>query len=163
MWSLLAAIVAVFGIVLPATVYTDDTGRSGRYIDRSELVHGTAQLNPLKQVADLQFSSRISVGEALNTALIGTGYRLLERDAHPHSESRTLLESRLAIPHQYFSEKRTDSVISAVVGAGRGFTLEVDHVDRQIRVVPILPIDSPSARPPYRLYPQASHEQGLDR
>ena len=162
-WLLSAAVAAVIAIALSAVVHAEDSRRAGRYIDRSVLVHERAQLNPLAQVANLRFSSRISIGETLSTALAGTGYRLLDPDAHPHTESRTLLATRLAISHQDFSEKRIDSVISAVIGAGRGFTLEVDHIARQIRVVPILPVESPSARPPYRRYLQASQEQALDR
>lgn len=161
-WPLSAAIVAVIPIALSTVVHADDTKSAGRYIDRSVLVHGASQLDPLKQVANLRFSSRITVGQALRAALVGTGYRLLDPDSHPHTESRTLLGSRLATPHQKFAEKRIDSVISAVIGAGRGFTLEVDHVARQIRVVQILPVELPSARPPYRRYLQASHGQGLD-
>lgn len=162
-WPLSAAIVTVIAIGLSGVVHADNTRSVGRYIDRSVLVHEAAQLNPLEQVANLQFSSRITIGEALSTALVGTGYHLLDPDGHLQIESRTLLESRLAISHQNFAEKRIDSVISAVIGAGRGFTLEVDHVARQIRVVPILPVESPSARPPFRRYLQASHGQGLDR
>ncbi len=157
-WPFSAAVATVIAIALPTVVHADDTKRVGRYIDRSVLVHEAAQLNPLSQVANLQFSSRISIGEALSTALAGTGYRLLDPDVHPRTESRTLLVSRLAIPHQDFAEKRIDSVISAVIGAGRGFTLEVDHVARQVRVVPVLAVETPSARPPYRQYLQAPHE-----
>lgn len=162
-WPLSAAVAAVIAIALSAVVHADDTRRTGRYIDMSVLVHEAAQLNPLEQIANLQFSSRITVGEALRTALVGTGYHLLDPDAHPHSESRTLLGSRLAIPHQNFAGKRIDSVVSAVIGAGRGFTLEVNHVARQVRVVPILPVDTPSASLPYRRYLQTSHEQSLER
>lgn len=162
-WLLSAVFFAVIPIALSAVVHADHANSAGRYIDQSVLVHDTSQLDPLKQVANLQFNSRITVGEALRTALVGTGYRLLDPDAHPHSESHTLLVSRLAIPHQDFFEIRIDSALSAVIGAGRGFTLEVDHVARQIRVVPIFPIESQSARPPYRRYLQAAYEQGLDR
>ena len=162
-WPLSTAIVAIIAITLSAVVHADDTRRAGRYIDRFVLVHEAAQFNPLAQVATLQFSSRVTIGEALSTALVGTGYRLLRLDVHPQAESRALLVSRLSIPHQTFVKKRIDSVLSAVIGAGRGFTLEVDHVARQIRVVQILPVNSPSTRLPYRRYLQASHEQGLDR
>lgn len=161
-WSLSATIVAVISITLSAVVHADETRRVGRYFDRIVLVHEAAQLNPLAQVANLQFSSRITIGEALSTALVGTGYRLLDTDAHSHSESHTLLESRLAIPHQNFVEKRIDSIISAVIGVGRGFTLEVDHVARQVRVVPHHPVETPSASPTIRRYLQVSYEKGLN-
>lgn len=162
-WSFTAAAAAVIAITLSTVVHADDTLRAGRYVDRSVLVHNAAQLNPLAQVANLHFSSRITVGDALRTALIGTGYHLVDPAAHPYTESRAILGTRLAIPHQNFAEKRIDSIISAVIGAGHGFTLEVDHIARQVRVIPALAVETPSARPPYPRYPQASHEQGLGR
>ena len=131
-----SVLAATFLTVLPGLAMGDDSRRVGRYLDKSVLVHEAAQLNPLEQVAHLRFSSRVTVAEALRSALTGTGYQLLDPDAH-HEHSRALLESRLAIPHQNFDDKRIDSVIAAVVGAGRGFTLEVDHVARRIRVVPL--------------------------
>ena len=129
-------LVAALLLGLAVNSWAEDTRQVGRYLDRSVLVHEAAQLNPLEQVARLQFSSRITVAEALRSALAGTGYQLLEPDAH-HDDARALLESRLAIPHQNFEDKRIDSVIAAVVGAGRGFHLEVDQVARRIRVVPL--------------------------
>lgn len=59
---------------LPAqSALADGTERIGRYLERSVLVHESAQLNPLEQVADLEFSSRITVTEALRLALAGAG------------------------------------------------------------------------------------------
>lgn len=133
--TLLAA--AALSLAVPS--HGTDTQRAGRYLDRTTLVHDGAQLNPLEQVADLDFSSRLTVGEALRSALAGTGYRLLEPGSHPHAESRALLASRVAMPHQTFDGKRVDSVISALVGEGRGYRIEIDHVARRIRIVPILP------------------------
>ncbi len=134
--SPLPALGAALLLGLAGHAWGEDVRRAGRYLDRSVLVHEAAQLNPLEQVADLEFSSRISVAEALRSALAGTGYRLLDPGAH-HDDARALLESRLAIPHLNFDDKRVDSVIAAVVGAGRGFHLQVDHVTRRIRVVPL--------------------------
>ena len=167
-WSLSAAVAAVIAMAPTVHVHADEIKRAGRYIDRSVLVHGAAQLNPLEQVANLQFTSRITVGEALRTALVGTGYRLLDPDRHPHFASRRLLESRLAIPHQNFAEKRIDSVIAALIGAGRSFAIEVDHVARRVRVVPILPADTPVQEapadpPPRRRHFQTVQEQGAGR
>jgi len=104
----------------------------GRYLDQNVLVHQAGKLNPLRQVGDLEFSDRITIGEAVRTALSGTGYRLHE-PADPMV--RTLLESRLAVAHLRFRNKRIDSVIAAIVGTGRGFDLQVDHMTRRLRIV----------------------------
>ena len=139
-------------VLLPVpAVLADATERAGRYLDRSVLVHEAARLNPLEQVADLRFGSRVTVAEALRTALAGTGYRLLDPEDHPDAEARSLLRGRIAIPHETFDGKRVDSVIAAVVGAGRGFRLEVDHAGRRIRIVPVgrtAPATEPVRREP---------------
>lgn len=151
-----AAASAILTLVIPAQIPADGTQRAGRYLDRSVIVNEASQLNPLQQVATLEFSSRITVAEALKSALAGTGYHLLDPDVHPDSESRALLRTRLAIPHQQFDTKRIDSVIAAVVGAGRGFGLEVDHVARRIRIVPLrapAPVPKQVSRRPLRAAP----------
>ncbi len=136
--------------LLPVAAQANATERVGRYLDRSVLVHEAAQLNPLEQVADLEFSSRITVSEALRLALAGTGYDLLDPDSHPDPESRKLLRGRIAIPHESFSSKRIDSVIAALVGAGRGYHLQVDHLARLVRVVPVRPAAAMALPAPMR-------------
>ena len=133
--AILAPALLAVACVAPA----DDTRRAGRYLDRTVLVHDAARLNPLRQVADLRFSARISIAGALRTALAGTGYRLLAPDAHPHPGTRALLLGRLAMPHHRFDGRRIDAVIAAIVGVGRGYGLEVDHGARLVRVVPARP------------------------
>lgn len=110
-----------------------DTVPAGRYLDVNVRVDAPEQLNPLRMIGDLQFSDRVSVGEAVETALAGTGYRLA--DSH-HADVRRLLDSRVAIPHIRFEQKRVDSVIAAIVGVGRGYDVQVDHAGRMIRIVP---------------------------
>ena len=105
---------------------------AGRYLDQNVLVHQAEQLNPLLQVGDLDFSDRITVGEAVRTTLSGTGYRL-DESVDPLVQS--LLQSRIAISHSRFRSKRIDSVIAAIVGVGRGFDVQVDHATRRIRIV----------------------------
>lgn len=136
-------------VLLPVSgSLADTTERAGRYLDRSVLVHETAQLNPLEQVADLRFDSRVTVAGALRTALSGTGYRLLDPEAHPDARARSLLRGRIAIPHEAFDGKRLDSVLAAVAGAGRGFRLEVDHTGRRIRIVPLRRVAPPAETAP---------------
>lgn len=109
-----------------------DTVTAGRYLDVSVRVEAPAQLNPLHMIGDLQFTGRMTVGAAVRTALAGTGYRLAESS---RPQVRALLESRLAIPHLRFERKRIDAVIAALVGAGRGYDVQVDHAARLLRVV----------------------------
>lgn len=115
-----------------------DTLPAGRYLDRSVAVHDISQLNPLRQVARLEFSDRITVAGAVRSALAGTGYQLLDPDAHDHPGARQLLESRIAVPHLEFDSLRIDSVVSAIVGAGRGWEIQVNHVSRTVRIVPAI-------------------------
>ena len=65
-------LVAALLLGLACNSWAEDTRQVGRYLDRSVLVHEAAQLNPLEQVARLKFSSRITVAEALRSALAGT-------------------------------------------------------------------------------------------
>ena len=48
-------------------------------------------------------------------------YRLLDPEDHPDPESRNLLQGGSPFPMNLSSRKRVDSVIAAVVGAGRGY------------------------------------------
>ncbi|MYB34924.1 MAG: hypothetical protein F4X92_07350 [Gammaproteobacteria bacterium] len=132
--KLLPAFLAIAGIC-PGAVPASDTVPAGRYLDLSVRVDAPEQLNPLRMIGDLQFSDRVSVGEAVRTALAGTGYRLAG-SAHPVVQA--LLDSRVALPHMRFENKRIDSVIGAIVGTGRGYDVQVDHAARLIRVVPSL-------------------------
>jgi len=55
----------------------------------------------------------------------------------------------VAIAHARFERKRIDSVIAALVGVGRGYDVEVDHVARMIRIVATIaqsPPQNPSTR-----------------
>lgn len=126
----------LFGLV-SSTGLGNDTVPAGRYLDLEVRVHAPEQLNPLLMVGDLQFSDRVSVGEAVVTALSGTGYRLADSR---HDSVRAVLASRVAIPHIRFEQKRIDSVIAAIVGAGRGYDVQVDHTARLIRIVPLAQI-----------------------
>ncbi len=126
---------------VPAGEWAPDNIVAGRYLDRNVLVHDEAQLDPLKHVVSFSFSPFITVEGALNTALSGTGYRLAPADPGPVSR---LLDSQVALSHDRFDEKRIDSVVGALIGSGRGFDLEVDHVERQVRVQPI---NAPTAEP----------------
>ena len=117
---------------ISAGAQAGDVVPAGRYLDVSVRVDAPEQLNPLLMVGDLQFSDRVTVGEAVRTALAGTGYRLAESTK---PSVRTLLDSRVAIAHARFERKRIDSVIAALVGVGRGYDVQVDHVSRMIRIV----------------------------
>lgn len=133
-----ALIATSCAICLPAGASAGDPAAdsivAGRYLDRNVRVYEPAQLDPLKHVVSFEFSPFISIEGALSTALSGTGYRLASADPGPVSR---LLGSPVAHAHNRFSEKRIDSVIGALIGSGRGFDIEVDHVERQVRVQPI--------------------------
>ena len=120
--------------LIPVSVSAGDFIPQGRYLDINVQVQDTAQRNPLRQIVDLQFSDRISIGKAVKTALSGTGYQLTESN---HPKVQLLLSSRLAFVHNRFEQKRIDSAIAAIVGVGRGFEIDVDHLSRVIRIIPI--------------------------
>ncbi len=138
-----ALIASSCAVCLPAGASASDPAPdslvAGRYLDRNVEVHDAAQLDPLRHVVSFEFSPLISIEGALATALSGTGYRLAPAEPGPVSR---LLESPVAHAHNHFEEKRIDSVVGALIGAGRGFDLEVDHLARRVRV---RPIDTPPA------------------
>ena len=133
-----ALIASSCAVCLPAGAAAGDPAPdslvAGRYLDRNVQVYEAAQLDPLKHVVSFEFSPFISIKGALSTALSGTGYRLAPADPGPVSR---MLGSPVAHAHNRFTEKRIDSVVGALIGAGRGFDIEVDHVERRVRVHPI--------------------------
>ncbi len=131
-WPLASAL-WLMSVTAPAA----DTVPVGRYLDRNLQVHEAARLHPLQAVADLTFSDRMSVGEALRSALAGTGYRLQAPGAD-ETEVRQLLATRIAMSHLAFEGRQLDSVIAALVGDGRGFAVEIHHVTRTVRILPAL-------------------------
>lgn len=131
----------LFAVLSSWAAMAADSVPAGRYLDRNVQVQDAAQLNPLRQIGSLQFSDRVLIGDAVQTALAGTGYRLA---AGSHPNVHALLNSRVALSHIRFDEKRIDSVVAALVGVGRGYALEVDHTARLIRIVPAVQAPAPA-------------------